>query len=475
MVSVIFLLSLLGAVFANSVLSRDTPSGSITSPVHSSAPITLSVPSSETTCYTSSQWLVISNTSVFWPTSTDYIYGPTTGPGASDVICAAQWMQYDERSRGLSSLGPTKTTTVTLYTPTSTGACRTSIHPEQYSDTHTGPVTTLCDGVARALGPRETATEYYPGTGPCSTFSESRIATTTVNREPSASPTCRAELEGCIGVWQTYSSLSSEYAASITSPIPGDTRSPLRPAHCPNTAREYPEENPCSECHFIPGTATMFYWPVTTANGDLCAQNGTTIPATQTGDGPNTAILDTYTLVSPSVYISFTSINAWSNRRHGHQCGERYSNQLISIHPTAVTSLREHRNARYPYEGTPYPFNFAEFLPQTIGNFTQSLIPWPQYRGGSQCPLYDPSCTMVRDDYMPFIEVPREAAEIDSHWERCSRRWLVPAVTMVPIVDGTAVAPTPTGEMEVMAIEADAVPEGMVEAPTPMPTAELGW
>ncbi|OGM46636.1 hypothetical protein ABOM_004708 [Aspergillus bombycis] len=470
----ISVLALLGAAFGSAVIPRDTPSGSISSPVRSSVPGTLPVPSSEPTCYTSSQWLVISNTSVFWPTSTDYLYGPTTGPGASDVICAAQWMQYDKRSSGLSSLGPTKTTTTTLYTPTSTGACRTSIHPEEYSDVHTGPVTTLCDGVVRALGPRETATKYYPGTGPCSTFSLPSSTVTPVYREPSASPTCRPELAGCIGVWQTYSSLSSEYKASVTSSIPGDTRSPLRPVHCTNTARDRPEKDPCSACHFIPGTATMFYWPVTTANGDLCAQNGTTIPATPTGDGPNTAILDDHTLVSPSIYISFTSINAWSNRRNGHICGERYSSQLISVHPTAVTSLRDHRNARYPSEGTPYPFNFAEFLPQTVGNYTQSLIPWPQYRGGSQCPLYDPSCTMVRDDYLPYIEVPQEAAEIDSHWEKCDRRWLVPAVTMVPIIDGTAVAPTPTGEPEETSMDADAVPEGMVAAPTPTPTAEIG-
>ncbi|KAE8381693.1 hypothetical protein BDV26DRAFT_254866 [Aspergillus bertholletiae] len=475
MVPVIFTLALLGAASGNPVIPKDAASGSISSPASSSGPITLPTPSSEPTCYTSSQWLVISNTSVFWPTSTDYLYGPTTGPGASDVICAAQWMQYNARSSGLSQLGPTKTTTVTVYTPTSTGACRTSIHPEGYSDAHTGPMTTLCDGHARALGPRETATAYYPGTGPCSTFSLSAVEPTTLYREPSASPTCRAELEGCIGVWQTYSSLSSAYAASVTSPIPGDTRSPLRPQNCPNTARDYPEENPCSDCHFIPGTATMFYWPVTTANGDLCAQNGTTIPATPTGNGPNTAILDDHTLVSPSIYLSFTSINAWSNNRHGHQCGEPHYNQLVSLHPTAVTSLRDHRNARYAYEGTPYPFNFAEFIPQTIGNYTQSLIPWPQYRGGSQCPLYDPSCTMVRDDYLPYIEVPDAAAEIDSHWAGCSRRWLVPAVTMVPIIDGTAVAPTPTGDPEAMAFEVDAVPEGMVAAPTPTPTTEPGW
>ncbi|KAE8396327.1 hypothetical protein BDV23DRAFT_143853 [Aspergillus alliaceus] len=475
MIPVIILLPFLGIVFGNPLIPRATPSEPISSPVPSSGSITLSVPSAESTCYTSSQWLIISNTSIFWPTSTDYFYGPTTGPGASDVICAAKWIQYRGRSLGLLGLGPTATSTVTTLSTTSTGACWSRVGPEIYSDTHTGPLTTLCDGYPRALGPRETATEYYPGTGPCSTSSYPRNHTTTLYIEPSASPTCRPQSEGCISAWQTYRSLSSEYHASITSPIPGDTRSPLPPNDCPNTPREYPEDDPCTDCHFLPGTATMYYWPVTTANGDLCAQNGTTIPATATGDGPNTAILDDHTLVSPSIYLSFTSIRGWSNRRHGHQCGASHYNEMISVHPTAISSRRGHRNARYPIIGTAFPFNFAEFLPQTLGNYTQSVIPWPQYRGGGQCPVYDPSCTMVRDDYVPFIDMPDEVTSIDSHWKNCDRSWFIPAVTLVPIIDGTAIAPTPTGEPEAMATEADAAPQGFMAAPTPTPTSEPGW
>ncbi|KAE8349881.1 hypothetical protein BDV28DRAFT_52453 [Aspergillus coremiiformis] len=474
MLLAIIFLPCLGTVSGNPLIPRDAPSESISSPLPSSASITLPIPSAESTCYTSSQWLVISNTSIFWPTSTNYLYGPTTGPGATDVICAAQWMQYYVRSTGLSQLGATATSTVTTSSPTSTGACRTSTYAEGYVDVHTGPVTTLCDGYPRALGPRETAKRYYPGTGPCNTFSQTETITTTLYRMPSALPDCKPQLEGCIGVWQTYSSLSSEYEASITAPIPGDIKSPLRPLNCPNTAKENPEKDPCAACHFLPGTATMYYWPVTTANGDLCAQNGTTIPATPTGDGPNTAILGDHTLVSPTVYISFTSIYAWSNRRNGHQCGVSHYNEMISVPATAITSRRGHRNARYPIMGTPYPFNFAEFLPQTVGNYTQSLIPWPQYRGGSQCPVYDPSCTMVRDDYLPFIEMPEVATSIDPDWANCDRSWFIPAVTLVPIHDGTAVAPSPTPEPEMMAA-ADAAPQGIMAAPTPSPTSELGW
>ncbi|KAF7596789.1 hypothetical protein BBP40_012388 [Aspergillus hancockii] len=475
MIQSIFWLSLLGAVSGNPVIPRASPTEAVSSPVPSSGSLTLPVPSSDPTCYTSSQWLVISGSTLFWPTSTDYLYGPTAGPGSSDVICAAQWMQYDFRSNMLSGLGPTATSTVTQLAPTSTGACTTRTHLEYYWDTHTGPVTTLCDGFPRALGPRETATSYLPGTGPCSTFSASETITTTLYREASASPTCTPQYEGCIGVWETYRSLSSEYEATVTSYIPGDTKSPLAPNQCPDTTTDRPEADPCTQCHFLPGTATMYYWPVTTTGGDLCAQDGTTIPATPTGDGPNTALLDDRTLVSPSVYISFTSIYAWSNRRFGHQCGVSHYNDMISVHPTAITSRRGHRNARRPIYGTAYPFNFAEFLPQTVGNYTQSLIPWPQYRGGSQCPLQDSSCTMVRDDYLPFIDMPDAVTEIDANWENCNRSWFIPAVTLVPIIDGTAVAPTPTGEPEALSTEAYAAPQGLAAAPTPTPTPTPGW
>ncbi|KAE8391663.1 hypothetical protein BDV23DRAFT_193047 [Aspergillus alliaceus] len=475
MIQSILLLSFLGTVSGNPVIPRASPTKTNSSQMPSSEPLTLPVPSSEPTCYTSSQWLVISGSPIFWPTSTDYLYGPTAGPGASDVICAAQWIQYAARSDGLSGLGATATSTVTELIPTSTGACTTRTHLEGYDDTHIGPVTTLCDGYPRALGPRETATSYYPGVGPCHTLSLPQTITTTLYREPSASPTCSPQFEGCLGVWQTYRSLSSEYEASVTSYIPGDTNSPIAPNNCPDTVTDRPEDNPCTQCHFLPGTATMYYWPVITANGDLCAQDGTTIPATPTGEGPNTAILDDHTLVSPSVYISFTSIYAWSNRRFGHQCGLNHYNKMISVHPTAITSRRGHRNARYPIYGTAYPFNFAEFLPQTTGNYTQSLIPWPQYRGGSQCPIYDPSCTMVRDDYVPFINMPDEVTKIDADWENCNRSWYIPAVTLVPIIDGTAIAPTPTGEPEAVPTEAFAAPQGLVAAPTPKPTPTPGW
>ncbi|KKK20447.1 hypothetical protein ARAM_002903 [Aspergillus rambellii] len=419
---------------------------------------------------TSDQWLIISNTSVFWPTSTNYLYGPTTGPKASAVWCDAAFVEYAGRSSGLRSLGPTAIITSLESFTTSEGACRTSISPEGWSNTHSGPLTTLCDGVGRALGPRETATAYYPGNGPCVTGYSTYTVQSSLYRAPSPVPSCTLQTGDCIPIWETYSSLSSAYFSSVTTVPPGDTNSPIAPWDCPQTTREYPEQNPCSNCHFLPGTATLFYWPVTTANGDLCLQNGTTIPAS----GPSTAVVDGSTFVSPTIYLSFTSIYAWSNRRAhpGSQCGVDHSNTVIAVNPTDVSSVRGHRNARYPIIGTAYPFNFAEFMPHEVGQSTQALIPWPQYRGGSQCPIPDSdTCTIIRNDYMPWVLLPEEVRQIDPVWTACDRDWYIPPVTMVPL-DRAQIVVTPAPAPTVMMM-VDAAPQGAVVLPTP--EATRGW
>lgn len=293
----------------------------------------------------------------------------------------------------------------------------------------------------------------------------------TLYREPSQTPDCTLQTSDCIPIWQTYSSLSSSWRDSISSEVDGDTKSPIRPSECPQTIREYPEENPCSNCHFLPGTATLFYWPTTTIDGDLCLQNGTTVPAT----GPSTAVVNGATFVSPTVYVSFTTIYAWSNRRGhaGYQCGVDHSNAIISVNPETLSSVRNHRNAKYPTIGTAYPFNFAEFTPEEIGNYTQPLIPWPQFRGGQQCPLGDANtCTIIRDNYSPWLLLPEEVREIDAGWSVCDNDWYIPPVTMVAL-DREEITVTSTPEPTADFFAA-AVPEDGVAAPTPQATTS-GW
>ncbi|KAB8249501.1 hypothetical protein BDV35DRAFT_136939 [Aspergillus flavus] len=464
----------LGAVAANPVIPREGGSSTPTPTPTISSSTPISAPSDAcATSSTSSQWLSVCDTTIFWPTSTNYYYGPTTGPEASAVSCNAEWVEFDGRATGLESLGATSTSTIYSTYTTSTGACNTQIWGEGWDDPHTGPVTTLCDGIPRALGPREYSTTYWPGTGPCSSFIATETTTTLVYRSPSPTPSCSLNTEECIPIWQTYTSLRDAYYASITTATPGDTNSPIAPGSCPSTKRNYTEQDPCTNCHFLPGTATLFYWPVTTTNGDLCLQNGSTVPATATGEGPNTAIVNGNTFVSPSIYVSFTSIYARSNRRAhpGGSCGGEYEDVIISVDPKAVSSYRSHVNAKYPTIGTAYPFEYDEFQPHEVGNYTMSLIPWEKYQGASQCPFRGGNkCTMIRDDYMPWMGIPEGVmTQIDPRWTECDREWYIPPVSMVPLVGDLESLPTGPAEARVPT-PTPAVPESGVAVPTPEAT-----
>ncbi|KAJ5856352.1 uncharacterized protein N7529_010296 [Penicillium soppii] len=464
MVPAIYLLVFVG-VSAKPVAPRQNATATPTTSI-----LQGTVADSCTASSTDSQWLSICDTTIFWPTSTNYFYGPTIGPKASAVSCNAEWVEYQGRASGLESLGATSTST--LFSPyvTSTGACRSEIRGEELHDIHTGPVTTLCDGVTRALGPRESITHYWPGTGPCSSFTATETSTTLVYRSPSPTPGCELNTQDCIPIWETYTSLRDAYQSSVTTQIPGDINSPIRPESCPSTTRNYTDPNVCNNCHYLPATATVFYWPVITS-GALCLQNGSTVPATPTGNGPNTAVVDGNTFVSPNVYVSFTSIYAWSNQRahNGGPCGGDHKNVIISVEPDAITSYRNHINGKYPRIGTAYPFNFAEYQEHQVGNYTMSLIPWEQYLGGSQCVSGGGGCSMIRDDYLPWVEIPDAMTQIDPLWTACHRSWYIPPVSMVPLVGGLESRPTNTAEAS-SSLAPPVLPVSGLAAPTPQPT-----
>jgi hypothetical protein len=150
-----------------------------------------------------------------------------------------------------------------------------------------------------------------------------------------------------------------------------------------------------------------------------------------------------------------------------------HSNVVISVNPETVSSVRHHRNAKYPAIGTAYPFNFAELMPQEIGNYTQSLIPWPQFRGGQQCPLANTNtCSIIRDDYTPWLLLPEEVRGVDPSWTVCDRDWYIPPVTMVAL-DRETITVTSTPEPTEQFLAA-AVPEAALAAATPEATSR-GW
>ncbi|KAK2810117.1 hypothetical protein FQN50_003312 [Emmonsiellopsis sp. PD_5] len=410
---------------------------------------------------TSDQWLLADGLTLFWPTYTDYLYGPTTGPGAEEVSCAASWIEYKVRNNNIRSL-PSFSDSWSTRTQVS-GRCSSRVIDDNWSRPYTGPVTALCDEIPRALGPLQVWTSWEPDdTGPCETNIATVTTVATSYHTVGTEPTCSLGREDCLPIWETYFSRSSAYRDSHTTTVEGDTEEPIRPSACPPTV------DPCKSCHFNVPSVVMYYWPVTTADGDLCAQNGTTIPSDNNPE-TSTTIVDDMTFTSPSVYISIDTISAPYNRRGINgvgMCGGTHSHTVISAHPTDISSVRNHRNGKYPTMGTIFPFNFAEYQPHTLGNYSQPLIPWDQYRAAPQCPLYDPACTMIRNDYYPWLDLPEALRGVDPEWTECDLHWQLPTATLVAL-GGSEGAKTTVDVPET----ATATPRSSAVPPTPIPTA----
>jgi hypothetical protein len=82
------------------------------------------------------------------------------------------------------------------------------------------------------------------------------------------------------------------------------------------------------------GGVNVYYWPVTTTNGDFCAYNGSTVFAQPTNPpAPNTVITDGYTFTSPTNYISFATIAPYliTRKYHATACGVSMTNAVAAI------------------------------------------------------------------------------------------------------------------------------------------------
>lgn len=76
---------------------------------------------------------------------------------------------------------------------------------------------------------------------------------------------------------------------------------------------------------------------------------------------------------------------------------------------------------------------------------------------------------MIRDDYMPWMEIPDAMTQIDPRWSMCDRDWYIPPVTLVPLGVEEWSKPTDVADAGVAAAVA-ALPESGVAAPTPEAT-----
>ena len=346
------------------------------------------------------------------------------------------------------------------------GGCTASSYLEGNSDIHTGPVVTLCDGKARAVGPREWRTFYQPGTGPCTTKS---WITTKSHWEPYPelvpSPICPDPGSVCDAMLSSYSNRAASYSATAASNTANrqDPKSPLPPYLCySKSSQSQTPVNACTACYIDVASATLYYWPTTSA-APLTNCTSTKFNAAEptTVARPKTAVVDGRTLTSPGVYLSVGRIRGARitpayripDYEMSAECGNPVSNTFITLKEEDVSSMRDRFFGGIPQgtvEGSAFPFNFADLATSTInGDSAIPLVPWEAYNGGPQCIYgWGSACTMVRNDYRPWLSVPSVIPEIRSEWKSCWPWYKPPIPSLVPLDVGdgpiTSAAAVPT-------------------------------
>jgi len=174
-------------------------------------------------------YIFFSNTSLFWPTWTDYLYGPTTGLSAGAVSCVAKHIGFTERFSQLNSVfSPSEWSEI--VTSTWSSGCESYISPEGClwpQNARTGGWTTLCDGISRALGGFEMITFPLPG------MCKAHFSTSTVGHHteylpgPWSSELCRYSGSVCMGISSTYLSLNSVSKSAVSARATSIPRSAL--------------------------------------------------------------------------------------------------------------------------------------------------------------------------------------------------------------------------------------------------------
>ncbi|KAK5740012.1 hypothetical protein LTR17_004909 [Elasticomyces elasticus] len=259
-------------------------------------------------------------------------------------------------------------------------------------------VVTLCDGHPRIVGP---ATTPYTTTTWTDVFSESPSSTDTY----SAPLPCSIKPDDCSSLysaWSIASTQTNEASRSVPSRW-NDWCETTIPTTTVPTFHYSTDSYGCTvqNCLVRAAYAQLLFWPVTLAPepGDLCNGTVKTIPATRTGDGPNSIIRWGITVTSPTVLISMSEL------RRADGCGPSIASTLIPLPPDKLTSVRGERalferrsfdladlgmrclgnstDAKDCYTAVPAEAYFSNFLinpiPISYISWASSTI-WPEYQ-----------------------------------------------------------------------------------------------
>ena len=289
--------------------------------------------------------------------------------------------------------------------PYSTSVVSTGVFYDTSTDRNV-PLTTLCDGRARPLGPYRTVVSTITDT---LQFPTETVLYSTYT-EPS--PTCTIAPSACAAVQSAY---PDKYVFCETEP-PYVPCTSATPGYCFIYANAFPK---------------LYYWPITTVSGDFCAQNGSTVFAEPTSPPtPNTAILDGHTFTSPTNYISFDDVRAVIHGRRPSrtQCGPPIKTDVVLPITEAFYS------AGYKDSET-HSFNFADF----------NTIPVEAWNRQRRCGYAHDQCEGVIGqlaEYTPIIPLPTEVLNLEpEEWKAAGCVGSVDSYYVTPVALAT---PSPT-------------------------------
>jgi len=297
-------------------------------------------------------------------------------------VANASWYTAHSPTSGCSS----------FYTPTTFTGSSSDINPEY---------TTLCDGHARLPEDYEWPT-YTNVTSVLDTTRCPPMPSIPTFTEPT--PKCSVPAKYCTQFWSEFATKGGWMYANTDNP----------PPPCSTSSGFYPG---CEKCYISAYELQLFYWPVTTTGGNSCYQDGTTVTAKPTGDGPNTRVVDGFTMTSPSVYLAFQNIAASAANM---SCGPDITSTTIAMDPTDVYSL-----SRAPVTcfNTVAPGCSLDASATTRVNFGDLNwpVPFSAYKAMGQCSVVsgEDTCHNMTLPLMPELALPTWLPNVFPAWKNC--------------------------------------------------------
>lgn len=260
---------------------------------------------------------------------------------------------------------------------------------------------TLCDGYPR-IGVSGSKTQASTITTASPIYNETTIVNTIYStRSPPCTVPSSVYKSYCTELVESYNSSLSVFATN-TAALEPPFMTQCADSLYGGIIAEGDDPNH-ADCYLDLGGGQLYYWPIET-RGSFC--NQTTIAATPTGDGPNTVVVAGQTITSPSVAISFSSMDYI------------YTSGTQSIYSTLTTFLifpPDQVSSQCGYHGgfsSPLPFNYGDL---------NTPVPYSAWYCANNGAYEDPNgdqlpINTVRHPFNPRLYVPSTIFDLVSNF-----------------------------------------------------------